>query len=146
MRLKNEIPGKKSFTTYLKFVISSLSGIFIFLIPVRFEEKITIPIGALVDVVKAATSQFLPLFCTAIIATSFSIVSIAFCLVVAQFGGVDHMFPQFYLTVIVSGLVAAFVMSRIPPLPLKKNTYYDPVGKQIHEEVPRGKSLFLLPL
>jgi nucleoside recognition membrane protein YjiH len=78
----------------------------------------------------------------AIIATSFSVVSITFCLVVAQFGGVDHMFPQFYLTIIVSGLVAAFVMSRIPPLSLKKNSYYGLVGKQIHEEVPPGKSLF----
>ena len=296
MELKNETSGEKFFTTYLKFVIPSLAGVFIFLIPVRFEEKITIPIGVLVDLVKAATSQFLPLFCTgiivlsafvtiivaikkpqasdpdnfagkmlsifdvswpwivlrtigavfvcliffktgpewiwseetggvvlydlatvicvrfllasallplltdyglmeftgtllrqffrrafrlpgrsaidslaswlgsgtvgvvitvqqfqagfyalreaAIIATSFSVVSITFCLVVAQFGGVDHMFPQFYLTIIVSGLVAAFVMSRIPPLSLKKMSYYGPVGKQIHEEVPKDKSLF----
>ena len=79
---------------------------------------------------------------TAIIATSFSVVSVAFCLVVAQFSGVDHMFPQFYFTVIVSGLVAAFITSRIPPLSLKKATYYGPVGKQIHEEVPQGASLF----
>jgi len=79
---------------------------------------------------------------TAIIATSFSVVSVAFCLVIAQFSGIDHMFPQFYLTVIASGLVAAFVTSRIPPLSLKKDIYYGPVGKQIHEEVPRGKSLF----
>lgn len=78
---------------------------------------------------------------TAIIATSFSVVSVAFCLVVAQFSGVDHMFPQFYLTVIVSGLVAAFITSRIPPLSLKKDTYFGPVGKQIHEEVPQDTSL-----
>ena len=78
----------------------------------------------------------------AVIATSFSVVSVAFCLVVAQFSGVDHMFPQFYLTVIVAGLAAAFVTSRIPPLSRKKDTYYGPVGKQIHEEPPRGKSLF----
>jgi nucleoside recognition membrane protein YjiH len=293
--LPNEISREKLFTTYLKFVIPSLAGIFIFLIPVHFEEKTTIPIGILVDLVKAATSQLLPICCTgvivlsafltiivalkkpqasdpdyftgkmlsifsvswpwiilrtigavfvclvffkigpewiwseetggvvlydlapvifviflfasvllplltdyglmeftgtllrpffrrafrlpgraaidslaswlgsgtvgvlitvqqyhagfyalreaAIIATSFSVVSITFCLVVAQFGGVDHMFPQFYLTVIVSGLVSAFIMSRIPPLSLKKNTYFDAAGKQIHEEVPRGKSL-----
>ncbi|MGD8538896.1 MAG: YjiH family protein [Candidatus Aminicenantes bacterium] len=294
--MDNETSGTKPLTTYLKFILPSLSGVFIFLIPVHFEEKITIPIGVLVDLVKVAASQFLPLLCTgiialsalvtigvaikkpqaanpgsftckilsifdvswpwialrtigavfvcliffkagpkwiwseetggvmlydlapvifviflfasvllplltdyglmeftgtllrrffrrafrlpgrsaidslaswlgsgtvgvlitvqqyqagfyalreaAIIATSFSVVSIAFCLVVAQFGGVDHMFPQFYLSVIVSGLVAAFVMSRIPPLSLKKTTYFGPVGKQIHEEVPRGKSLF----
>jgi nucleoside recognition membrane protein YjiH len=294
--LKNEASGEKSFKTYLKFVIHSLAGVFIFLIPVRFQEKITIPIGVLVDIVKAAASQFLPLACTgiivlsalmtiivvlkrpqasnpdslagkmlsifdvgwpwivlriigavftcliyfktgpgwiwsdeiggvmlydlapvifviflfasvllplltdyglmeftgtllrqffrrafrlpgrsaidslaswlgsgtvgvlitvqqyqagfyalreaAIIATSFSVVSITFCLVVAQFGGVDHMFPQYYLTIIISGLVAAFVMSRIPPLSQKKNSYYGPVGKRIHEEVPPGKSIF----
>jgi nucleoside recognition membrane protein YjiH len=79
---------------------------------------------------------------TALIATSFSVVSVAFCLVVAQFSGVDHLFPQFYLTVIVSGLVAAFITSRIPPLSLKKETFYGPVGKQIHEEVPQNTSLF----
>lgn len=79
---------------------------------------------------------------TAIIATSFSVVSVAFCLVVAQFSGIDHMFPQFYLTVIFSGLVAAFVTSRIPPLSLKKDTYYEPAGKQIHEDVPHDTSLY----
>jgi nucleoside recognition membrane protein YjiH len=79
---------------------------------------------------------------TAIIATSFSVVSVAFCLVVAQFSGIDHLFPQFYLTVIVSGLVAAFVTARIPPLSLKKDTYYGPAGKQIQEEVPQDTSLF----
>lgn len=294
--LKNEGSGERPCTTYLKFVIPSFFGVFIFLIPVVFQEKITIPMGVLVDIVKAGASPYLPIFSTgiivlsavvtilvtlkkpsasrldnfssqmlsifdvnwpwlglrimgavfaclvifkkgpewiwseetggvvlydlttvilviflfasvllplltdyglmefigtllrqffrkafrlpgrsaidslaswlgsgtvgvlitvqqyqagfyalretAVIATSFSVVSVAFCLVVAQFSGIDHMFPQFYLTVVVSGIVAAFVTSRIPPLSLKKDTYYGPVGKQIHEEVPQGKSLF----
>lgn len=293
--MRNDIPGEKRGTTYLKFIIPSLFGVFIFLIPVLFEEKITIPMGVLVDLVEAGIGQYLPLFSTiiivfsaavtafmalkkpqasnpdtytrkilsifdvsgpwialrilgavfaclvyfktgpewiwssetggvvlydlttvilvifvfasvllplltdyglmefigtllrqffrkafrlpgrsaidslaswlgsgtvgvlitvqqyqagfyalretAVIATSFSVVSVAFCLVVAQFSGIDHMFPQFYLTVVVSGLVAAFVTSRIPPLSLKKDTYFGPVGKRIHEEAPRGKSL-----
>ncbi|MBN1224811.1 MAG: YjiH family protein [Candidatus Aminicenantes bacterium] len=87
-------------------------------------------------------SGFYALREAAVIATSFSIVSVAFCLVVAQFSRIDNMFPQFYLTVIVSGLAAAFVTSRIPPLSRKENTYYAPAGKQIREAVPQDRSLF----
>ncbi len=77
-----------------------------------------------------------------VIATNFSIVSVAFCLLIAKFCGIDHVFPQYYLSVVVAGLIAAVVTSRIPPLSFKKDIYYAPVGKQIHEEIPQGKSLF----
>ncbi len=78
----------------------------------------------------------------AVVATNFSIASIAFSLVIAKFIGMDHMFIQFYATVIVAGLIAAIICPRIPPLSLKKDTYYEPVGKQINEEVPSGISSF----
>ncbi|MFC7061694.1 YjiH family protein [Halobacillus seohaensis] len=78
----------------------------------------------------------------AVVATNFSIASIAFSLVIARFIGIDHMFVQFYFTVVVCGVVAAVVCPRIPPLSLKKNTYYEPIGKQIDEEVPVGISTF----
>nr|WP_254434290.1 YjiH family protein [Halobacillus sp. Marseille-Q1614] len=78
----------------------------------------------------------------AVVATNFSIASIAFSLVIARFLGIDHLFVQFYLTVVVCGVVAAIICPRIPPLSKKKDTYYEPVGKQIDERVPEGVSSF----
>nr|WP_245960913.1 YjiH family protein [Sinobaca qinghaiensis] len=75
-----------------------------------------------------------------VIATNFSVASIAFSLVVIQFIGLDHMFIQFYLTVVVAGLAAAIICPRIPPLSRKSDVYYEPVGKQISEDVPEGKT------
>lgn len=74
----------------------------------------------------------------AVIATNFSVASIAFSLVIISFIGLDGMFVQFYTTVILAGLAAAFICPRIPPLSWKKDTYYEPIGKQISEEVPEG--------
>lgn len=76
----------------------------------------------------------------AVISTTFSVASLAFSLVVANVIGVGHLFIPFYLTVVVAALVAAIIMPRIPPLSLKANTYYEPVGKQIKEEIPKGVS------
>ena len=77
----------------------------------------------------------------AVIATNFSVVSLPFCLVVAQFAGLGHMFFQFYLTVVVACLLAAMVMPRIPPLSRKRDVYSE-AEKQIEEEVPAGETLF----
>ncbi|MDS9471503.1 YjiH family protein [Sporosarcina pasteurii] len=77
----------------------------------------------------------------AVIATTFSIASIAFSLVIAQVVGIGHLFIPFYLTVTVASIIAAIIMPRIPPLSRKENTYYEPVGKQIDEEVPEGITL-----
>ncbi|ARK32877.1 YjiH family protein [Halalkalibacter krulwichiae] len=77
-----------------------------------------------------------------VVATNFSIASIAFSLVIAKFLDIDHMFIQFYFTVIVTGIIAAIICPRIPPLSLKKDGYYEPVGKQIDEVVPEGVSSF----
>lgn len=74
----------------------------------------------------------------AVIATTFSIASIAFSLVIAQVVGIGHLFIPFYLTVTVASIIAAIIMPRIPPLSRKENTYYEPVGKQIDEDVPEG--------
>ena len=77
----------------------------------------------------------------AVIATNFSVVSLPFCLVVAQFAGLGHMFFQYYLTVVFAGLITAMVMPRIPPLSRKLDTYSE-AGKQIEEKAPVGESLF----
>ncbi|MCL7747516.1 YjiH family protein [Halalkalibacter alkaliphilus] len=77
-----------------------------------------------------------------VVATNFSIASIAFSLVIAKFLEIDHMFIQFYFTVIITGIIAAVICPRIPPLSRKKDVYYEPVGKQIEEVVPDGVSSF----
>ncbi|RNF39846.1 YjiH family protein [Planococcus salinus] len=76
-----------------------------------------------------------------VIATTFSIASIAFSLVVANVIGIGHLFVPFYVAVSVACLVAAVIMPRIPPLSRKEDTYFEPVGKQIDDTVPEGVSL-----
>ncbi|MFI8735887.1 YjiH family protein [Ectopseudomonas toyotomiensis] len=77
----------------------------------------------------------------AVIATNFSIASIAFSLLITSFMKLDHLFVPFYLTVVVAGLAAAIITPRIPPLSWKKDEYVAGVGKQIKEDVPAGTSL-----
>ncbi|QZT35169.1 hypothetical protein HUR95_08160 [Caldalkalibacillus thermarum TA2.A1] len=76
----------------------------------------------------------------AVIATNFSIASIAFSFVIINFMGLGHLFVPFYLTVILAGVITAMIIPRIPPLSRKKDVYYGPVGKQIDEVVPHGQS------
>lgn len=71
-----------------------------------------------------------------VIATNFSVVSVAFCVVVASFIGMGHMFIQFYLTVVVAGLAAALIVPQPPPLSRKSEAYYEPVGRRIAEDAP----------
>ena len=79
----------------------------------------------------------------AIISTTFSTVSIAFCLVVISQVNLEHLFAPFYLTVCVAGVVAALIMPRLPPLRYKKDEYVD--GKRRDQDLktlPQGKTLF----
>ncbi|TMN86721.1 hypothetical protein CWB72_18790 [Pseudoalteromonas phenolica] len=79
----------------------------------------------------------------AIIGTTFSAVSITFCLVVIGQVKLEHLFAPFYLTVCLAGLVAAIIVPRLPPLSFKKSTYIDGT-EPAHdaEAVPEGKTLF----
>jgi nucleoside recognition membrane protein YjiH len=70
----------------------------------------------------------------AVIVTNFSVVSLPFCVLVAQFSGMAQWFGQYYLTVVVAGLVAALIMPRIPPLSRIPDTY-SPAGRQLFERV-----------
>ncbi|WP_084783964.1 YjiH family protein [Marinobacterium aestuarii] len=78
----------------------------------------------------------------AVIATNFSITSIAFSLLIANVIGLEHLFVPFYLTVVATGLIAAVITPRLPPLSWKKDEYHEATGKQIKEELPEGHSLF----
>ncbi len=77
----------------------------------------------------------------ATIATNFSIVSLPFCVVVAKFAGMGHVFLHYYLTVCVAGLITAIILPRIPPLSRIPDEYSE-VGKQITENDTREGGLF----
>lgn len=73
------------------------------------------------------------------ISTNFSLASAAFCLIIVDFMGIAQLFVPFYLTVIFTGIIAAIIISRIPPLSMKKATYMTE-SKQISEAYPEGGS------
>src|SRR5690606_27819492 len=61
----------------------------------------------------------------ATIATTFSVVSITFCLVVVETIGIGDYFIEFYASVLICGLILAFIMPRIYPLKQKADTLID---------------------
>ncbi|NJP37503.1 YjiH family protein [Alkalicoccus luteus] len=77
----------------------------------------------------------------AVVATTFSVVSITFTIVIIDYMELMHMFPQYYLTITIAGLLAAVIMPRIPPLSRKADTAFE--GQEIKGdvEVPAGTSL-----
>lgn len=77
----------------------------------------------------------------AVIGTTFSVVSITFSIVVLAQLGLSHMFFQYYLTIIVAGLVLAIVMPRIPPLSRKPDSFYQGMEKQ-EEPIPADQTPF----
>ncbi|MYL54532.1 YjiH family protein [Pontibacillus yanchengensis] len=74
----------------------------------------------------------------AIIGTTFSVVSITFTLVVIDKVDLSHMFPAFYGTVLLSGVIAAIIMPRIPPLSKKENTYITGEQGEPEPKSPQG--------
>lgn len=74
----------------------------------------------------------------AIIATTFSAVSITFCLVILEQVDLVHLFGIYYLTVVITGIAAAIIMPKIPPLSKKSNSYYKGLKKDLGENVPKG--------
>lgn len=75
------------------------------------------------------------------IMTNFSIVSIPFCLLIANTVDISSLFPSFYLCICVVGMVLAVILARIPPISTLPDTYQEQVGKQINEDVPQQTSL-----
>lgn len=79
----------------------------------------------------------------AIIGTSFSAVSITFSLMVISQVGLSHMFVPFYITVTLAGIIAAIIISRIPPLSRKPDTYIDGSSKKGDIDlIPDGYTTF----
>lgn len=75
------------------------------------------------------------------IMTNFSIVSIPFCLLIANTVGISNLFPPFYLCICVVGVILAVILARVPPIRTLPDTYQEQVGKQINEDVPQQTSL-----
>ncbi|WP_027623055.1 YjiH family protein [Clostridium lundense] len=78
----------------------------------------------------------------AIIGTTFSAVSITFSLVVISQVNLGHLFVPFYLTVTLSGVVAAIIIPRIPPLSRKPDTYNNNVKSKTSETIPENYTPF----
>lgn len=76
-----------------------------------------------------------------IIATTFSAVSITFCLVVLKQVDMAHLFLPYYLTICLVGVICAVIVPRIPPLSLKKDVYYGD-AKKLDESIPEGETYF----
>ncbi|MEK3935867.1 YjiH family protein [Sporosarcina sp. FSL W7-1349] len=75
----------------------------------------------------------------AIIATTFSVVSITFSLVIIGTVGLDDYFLPFYGTVLLTGFILALIMPRIYPLAGKRSEYID--GRPFtgnDEKLPEG--------
>ena len=77
----------------------------------------------------------------AYIMTNFSVVSIPFCLLIANTIKISNLFPQFYLCICIVGVALAVVMGRIPPLSTIPDTYREAVGKRLNEDVPEDTGL-----
>nr|WP_236561223.1 YjiH family protein [Pontibacillus sp. HMF3514] len=78
----------------------------------------------------------------AVIGTTFSVVSITFTIVVLTLVDLQHMFFQYYLTIVLAGLAAALICPRIPPLSKKSNQYYEHADNQFDENIPEDTSSF----
>jgi len=76
-----------------------------------------------------------------VIATNFSVVSIPFCLVVANVSGIGHLFIAWYGFVVLACLIAAFITPRLPPLSRKANTYQSGEPEKISGDLNDSRSL-----
>ncbi len=61
----------------------------------------------------------------AVIGTTFSAVSITFCLVVIAQVRLEHLFVPFYFTICCAGVAAALIVPKLPPLRAKRDLYID---------------------
>jgi nucleoside recognition membrane protein YjiH len=82
------------------------------------------PVGVLITIQQYLAGHYTSRE-AAVIATNFSVVSVPFALLVAKTVGVDDRFPEYYMAVVVTGVVTAIIMPRIPPLSRFEDTAFD---------------------
>ena len=79
----------------------------------------------------------------AVVATTFSAVSITFSLVVIAQVGLEQMFLPFYGAICLAGVVAAVIIPRLPPLCWKKDIYIDgSKPRPDADAIPEGETAF----
>lgn len=76
----------------------------------------------------------------AVIATTFSAVSITFSLVILEQVNLVTLFGPYYLTILASAVVAATIVPKLPPLSQKKDEYYGGISRDKGENIPEGYS------
>jgi nucleoside recognition membrane protein YjiH len=82
------------------------------------------PVGVLITIQQYVSGHYTGRE-AAVIATNFSVVSVPFALLVAKTVGVDHRFIEYYLAVVVTGVITAMILPRIPPLSRFEDSPYD---------------------
>ena len=75
----------------------------------------------------------------AVLATTFSVVSVAFAVVVIDTIGLLDYFVPYYGAIFASGMVAAVILPRIPPLSRKRDEYHEGAERQ-GESLPENQS------
>lgn len=65
-----------------------------------------------------------------IIATNFSIVSIAYAYLLIKLIGLPELFIPWYACVIVTGIILAIIVPKLPPLSRKSDTYFEGMKQQ----------------
>ena len=64
------------------------------------------------------------------IAVNFSVVSVSFSLLMATVAGIEQIFVQWYLSVIIACVICAIITIRVPPLSNIKDTYCEPIDQK----------------
>ena len=98
------------------------------------------PVGVLITIQQYTSGHYTARE-AAVIATNFSVVSVPFALLVAKTVGVDHRFPEYYLAVVLTGVITAMIMPRIPPLSRFKDTPFDTLHPLRETHASGGGSL-----
>ena len=79
----------------------------------------------------------------AVIGTTFSAVSITFSLVVIAQVNLEQYFLPYYMAITLSGIIAAIIVPKLPPLCWKKDIYIDGTPKTRDlESIPAGHTVF----
>ncbi len=99
------------------------------------------PVGVLITIQQYVSGHYTGRE-AAVIATNFSVVSVPFALLVAKTVGVDHRFLDYYLAVVVTGVITAMIMPRIPPLSRFADTPYDTLHPMRETQEAGEGSLF----
>ncbi|GAB3103008.1 YjiH family protein [Aestuariicella hydrocarbonica] len=79
---------------------------------------------------------------SAVLATSFSVVSLPFVLLTSQVAGLPEYFFQLYGSMALICIICAIIIPKLPPLNRIPDEYYPPVGKQLFEEAEGSHSSF----